>query len=87
LGKLLLKMIIDNPEVEILPPVHNEGERIEIGTRDLHAGISPKVAIRFLAGEDASGENTIPNTPKPWQEHEPIWETSAQALTSSPPNT
>jgi dolichol-phosphate mannosyltransferase len=51
-------MIIDSPEIEILLPVHNEGESIEAVLRELHAEISPKVAVQFIVCEDGSVDNT-----------------------------
>jgi glycosyltransferase involved in cell wall biosynthesis len=51
-------MIIPNPEVEILLPVHNEGDSIEAVMREIHAEISPKVPMQFIVCEDGSVDNT-----------------------------
>jgi dolichol-phosphate mannosyltransferase len=51
-------MIIPNPEVEILLPVHNEGGSIEAVIREIHAEFSSKVAIQFIICEDGSIDNT-----------------------------
>lgn len=46
------------PELEVLLPVHNEGESIEATLREIHAEISPRVRMRFLVCEDGSRDNT-----------------------------
>lgn len=51
-------MIIPHPEVEILLPVHNEGDSIEAVMREIHAEISPKVSMQFIICEDGSVDNT-----------------------------
>jgi dolichol-phosphate mannosyltransferase len=51
-------MQIPNPEVEILLPVHNEGESIEAVIREIYEEISPKVAMQFIVCEDGSVDNT-----------------------------
>ncbi|MGA2259693.1 MAG: glycosyltransferase family 2 protein [Thermoguttaceae bacterium] len=51
-------MIIPNAEVEILLPVHNEGDSIEAVLREIHAEISPKVAMQFIVCEDGSVDHT-----------------------------
>ena len=51
-------MIIPNAEVEILLPVHNEGDSIEAVMREIHAEISPKVAMQFIVCEDGSVDHT-----------------------------
>lgn len=51
-------VLIQNPEVEILLPVHNEGDSIESVIREIYAEISPKVAMQFIICEDGSVDNT-----------------------------
>lgn len=51
-------MIIANPEVEILLPVHNEGGSIEAVMREIHREISPQVRMQFIVCEDGSVDNT-----------------------------
>jgi len=51
-------MQISRPEIEILLPVHNEGDSIERVIREIYAEISPKVAMQFIVCEDGSIDNT-----------------------------
>jgi len=51
-------MLLPAPEVEILLPVHNEGDSIEAVIREIYAEISPKVAMQFVICEDGSRDNT-----------------------------
>ncbi len=51
-------MLIENPEVEILLPVHNEGDSIEAVLREIYAEISPRVSMQFIICEDGSVDNT-----------------------------
>ena len=51
-------MLISDPEIEILLPVHNEGDSIERVIREIYAEISPKVAMQFIICEDGSRDNT-----------------------------
>jgi len=50
--------MINNPEVEVLLPVHNEGESIERVIREIYNELSPRVAVRFIICEDGSVDNT-----------------------------
>jgi glycosyltransferase involved in cell wall biosynthesis len=45
-------------QLEILLPVHNEGDSIETVLRDIYAEISPRVPMRFIVCEDGSADNT-----------------------------
>jgi len=49
---------INNPEVEILLPVHNEGGSIEVVIREIYAEIAPQVAVQFIICEDGSIDHT-----------------------------
>jgi glycosyltransferase involved in cell wall biosynthesis len=51
-------VLIQNPEVEVLLPVHNEGDRIEAVLREIYAEISPQVAMQFIICEDGSADQT-----------------------------
>jgi dolichol-phosphate mannosyltransferase len=51
-------MQLEDPEVEILLPVHNEGDSIEAVIREIHAEISPRVRMQFIICEDGSRDNT-----------------------------
>lgn len=51
-------MLIAHPEVEILLPVHNEGDSIEAVIREIYAEISPRVAMQFIICEDGSVDHT-----------------------------
>ncbi len=51
-------MQINDPEIEILLPVHNEGDGIEAVIREIYAEISPKVSMQFIICEDGSVDNT-----------------------------
>jgi dolichol-phosphate mannosyltransferase len=46
------------PELEILLPVHNEGESIEGTLRELYDELSPAVSFRFVICEDGSHDDT-----------------------------
>ena len=41
------------PELEILLPVHNEGESIEATLREIYSVIGASVPMRFIVCEDA----------------------------------
>lgn len=47
-----------NFELQILLPVHNEGESIEATVLELYNEISPRVAVQFIFCEDGSRDNT-----------------------------
>jgi len=51
-------MLLQDPEVEILLPVHNEGDSIELSMREIYGKISPSVAMQFIVCEDGSTDNT-----------------------------
>jgi len=51
-------MLLQDPEVEILLPVHNEGDSIELLMREIYGKISPSVAMQFIVCEDGSTDNT-----------------------------
>ncbi len=51
-------MQISDPELEILLPVHNEGEGIEATIREIYDEIAPKVHMQFIICEDGSRDNT-----------------------------
>ena len=40
------------PDLEVLLPVHHEAESIESTVREIHEVLSPRVAPRFIIGED-----------------------------------
>jgi len=40
--------LIPNPEVEVLLPVHNEGDSIEATIRELDDEITPSVRVQFI---------------------------------------
>jgi glycosyltransferase involved in cell wall biosynthesis len=46
------------PTLEILLPVHNEAESIELTIREIHAALSPQVPLRFIICEDGSVDGT-----------------------------
>jgi len=50
--------LIPNPEVEVLLPVHNEGDSIEATIRELYEEFSPRVRVQFIVCEDGSKDNT-----------------------------
>lgn len=45
-------------DVEVLLPVHNEGESIETTIRDVYAELCAVVSPRFIICEDGSRDNT-----------------------------
>jgi dolichol-phosphate mannosyltransferase len=45
-------------ELEVLLPVHNEGESIERTLREIHDRIAPRVRFRFIIREDGSRDDT-----------------------------
>ena len=51
-------MSTKDPELEVLLPVHNEGESIEGTIREIYEELSPMVRLRFLVCEDGSVDNT-----------------------------
>jgi len=48
----------DEPELEILLPVHNEADSIEATIREIYEVLSPQASLRFLICEDGSRDNT-----------------------------
>jgi dolichol-phosphate mannosyltransferase len=46
------------PELEILLPVHNEGESIEATIRDIHEELSPTASVGFIICEDGSKDDS-----------------------------
>ncbi|MGH9453310.1 MAG: glycosyltransferase family 2 protein [Terriglobia bacterium] len=46
------------PELEILLPVHNEADSIEVTVREIYGELSPQVRLRFLICEDGSVDHT-----------------------------
>jgi len=46
------------PDVEILLPVHNEGESIEATIREIYNEFSPRTNVGFIICEDGSKDNT-----------------------------
>lgn len=51
-------MALPQPELEVLLPVHNEGNSIEATIRDIHNGLSGLVSLEFIICEDGSTDNT-----------------------------
>jgi dolichol-phosphate mannosyltransferase len=51
-------MAAPEPLLEVLLPVHNEGESIEATLREIHAAIFARVPARFLVCEDGSVDDT-----------------------------
>ena len=49
---------MSNPDLEILLPVHNEGESIERTIREIYDELSPVLRIGFIICEDGSKDNT-----------------------------
>jgi glycosyltransferase involved in cell wall biosynthesis len=45
-------------DVEVLLPVHNEGESIEATIREIHDELSPRINAGFIICEDGSRDNT-----------------------------
>jgi hypothetical protein len=45
-------------DVEVLLPVHNEGESIEATIRGIHGELSKVVSPAFIVCEDVSRDNT-----------------------------
>jgi dolichol-phosphate mannosyltransferase len=46
------------PQVQILLPVHNEGESIETCVREIYVELSSKLPVEFIICEDGSIDNT-----------------------------
>jgi glycosyltransferase involved in cell wall biosynthesis len=46
------------PDVEVLLPVHNEGESVEATIREIYDELSPRVNVGFIICEDGSKDNT-----------------------------
>ena len=46
------------PDVEVLLPVHNEGESIETTIREIYDELSSKISVGFIICEDGSKDNT-----------------------------
>ena len=46
------------PDVEVLLPVHNEGESIEATIREIYDELSPRINVGFIVCEDGSRDNT-----------------------------
>jgi len=51
-------MPADSPELQILLPIHNEGESIAATVREIYEAISPVARLEFLLCEDGSRDNT-----------------------------
>lgn len=51
-------MRIDNAELEVLLPVHNEGDGIEKVLREIHNIFNPMLRYQFVICEDGSKDNT-----------------------------
>ena len=49
--------MIQDLELEVLLPVHNEAEIIELVMREIYNEISPNVAMQFIVCEDGSTDN------------------------------
>ena len=43
--------MFQDPELEVLLPVHNEADIIELVTREIYGEISPNVAMQFIVCE------------------------------------
>ena len=46
------------PELEILLPVHNEGESIEATIRNIYEELSPAAGLGFIICEDGSKDDS-----------------------------
>jgi dolichol-phosphate mannosyltransferase len=46
------------PEVQVLLPIHNEGESIAATVREIYEELSPIVRVEFILCEDGSRDNT-----------------------------
>ena len=51
-------MLIPNPTVEVMLPVHNEAESIESTVKEIYDEVSPHLALQFIITEDGSKDNT-----------------------------
>lgn len=51
-------MPIQEPDVEVLLPIHNEAATIEHTIREIYDELSPHVSVRFIAAEDGSTDGT-----------------------------
>ena len=51
-------MLIPNPELEVLLPVHNEAESIERTVREICGELSPRLRFQFIITEDGSVDDT-----------------------------
>lgn len=51
-------MLVPNPELEILLPVHNEAESIEHTVREIYGELSPHLRCQFIITEDGSVDDT-----------------------------
>ncbi|HEV3394386.1 MAG TPA: hypothetical protein VG103_12865, partial [Chthoniobacterales bacterium] len=49
--------MIQDLQLEVLLPVHNEAEIIELVMREIYNEISPNVAMQFIVCEDGSTDN------------------------------
>src|SRR5437764_7085268 len=49
--------MFQDPQLEVLLPVHNEPDIIELVTREIYGEISPNVAMQFIVCEDGSTDN------------------------------
>ena len=47
-----------SPELDIVLPVHNEGDTIEATLREWFAELSPRLALTFIVCEDGSTDDT-----------------------------
>ena len=51
-------MLVPNPELEVLLPVHNEAESIEHTVREIADEFSPRLRFQFIVTEDGSTDGT-----------------------------
>jgi len=51
-------MLVPDPELEVLLPVHNEAESIERTVREIYGELSPRVRFQFIITEDGSVDDT-----------------------------
>ncbi len=48
----------ENLDLQIIMPVHNEGESIEATLQEWYDELSPRLSIQFIVCEDGSRDNT-----------------------------
>jgi dolichol-phosphate mannosyltransferase len=51
-------MLVPDPELEVLLPVHNEAESIERTVREIHTQLSARMRFQFIITEDGSVDDT-----------------------------